>query len=280
MIQPRRLIGLCLFAAACARPAQAAETPRLDRTAVHDLFSQAKDLLRRANQAAASDPAAARDLYQKAILRLELIVRKGGVRNGKLYYNIGNAYFRMGDLGRAILYYRRAERLIPDDPNLRQNLHTARRQRRDKIEVPERTRVLHTLFFWHYDFSTQIRLTLFTVCFALVWVCAIARRFSRKALLAWGIVLSAVLAAMLFGSLLVEELHDRGHVGGVVLAPEVVARKGDSETYQASFEEPLHAGSEFERLERRGDWLHVALADGRRCWLPAKAVALVRQAPD
>ena len=62
----------------------------------------------------------------------------------------------------------------------------------------------------------------------------------------------------------------------MVLAEEVIARKGDSDTYEASFQDPLHAGTEFVLVEERGHWIHVELPDGRRCWLPSRDVGLVR----
>jgi tetratricopeptide (TPR) repeat protein len=252
-------------------------TATLDSAEIHHLFSQAKDFFRRGNEAALRDPEAANGFYQQAVMRFERIVRDGQVQNGKLYYNIANAYFRMGDIGRAILHYRRAERFIPNDPNLRQNLDYARRHRVDKIAVKPETQVLKTLFFWHYDLATGTRLYLSCVLFGLTWVLAGIRLFARRLAPRWGIVLSALLAALLFGSLLVEEVRGRRQVGGVILVEEVVARKGDSETYQASFEEPLHAGTEFELIEERREWLHIELADGRRCWIPTRAGALVQR---
>ena len=56
-----------------------------------------------------------------------------GVDNGKLYYNLGNAQLQIGDLGQAIVSYRRAERLIPNDSNLRENLRFARSLCRNQI---------------------------------------------------------------------------------------------------------------------------------------------------
>jgi len=271
IIEMGLLCVACVLAtgpSACGGPA--------DRAEIFDLFSEAKQLFRRANELMAKDPEGAEEVYREAAMRFERIAEAGGIRNGKLYYNIGNTYFRMGDIGRAILYYRRAERLIPNDPNLRQNLSFARRKRLDKIEEAQRTKVLKTLFFWHYDLSARTRMGLFAFFFATLWVCASARLFARRTLLTWAIAISAVLAVVLFGSLVVEELSNRRDVAGVILTPEVVARKGDSETYQPSFKDPLHAGTEFELLEDRGDWYHIELADGRRCWIPARAAGLVR----
>jgi tetratricopeptide (TPR) repeat protein len=209
-------------------------------------------------------------------MRFERIVDDGGVRNGRLYYNIGNAWFRMGDLGRAILHYRRALLYTPNDPNLQQNLAYARSKRRDRVEPKAETRVLRTLFFWHYDLAARTRLMLFAVAFGAVWVLAARMLFRRGTALRWGCFVAVGLSVLLLGSLTIEAAVSSRTVAGVVLADEAVARKGDAETYQASFKEPLHAGTEFDVVEDRGEWLQVDLADGRRCWLPRQSVGLVR----
>lgn len=248
----------------------------LNDTEIADLFSQGKEFFRQANEIAASKPQDARDLYRKAALRFERISREGGVQNGKLYYNIGNAYFRMNDFGRAILNYRRAEQFIPNDPNLQQNLESARKRRTDRIEEQQRTKVLKTVFFWHYDLSARTRSTIFTIAFLILWGCAAARLFFPRPFLKWVIGVSAALSVFFLASILVEHSNLRKHRPGVILAQEVIARKGDSETYQPSFKEPLHAGTEFTLVEDRGEWLHLELIDSRRCWIPSKAAGLVR----
>jgi len=270
-----RLLGLALIVAAvpCSRAAS------LSAGQAADLFSQGKQFFRQANDLAAKDPDKARDLYLKAAMRFERISSEGGVRNGKLYYDIGNAYFRMGDVGRAILYYRRAALFIRNDANLRQNLSYARSRRVDRIEEKQETKVLKTLFFWHYDLSSKVRLTLFTIFFAALFVVASVRLFVHRAGLVWLLVFCGGMAALLFGSLLAEEIAGARDISGVILSPEVVARKGDGETYQPSFKEPLHAGTEFKLIEDRKDWFWIELADGRRCWVPARTVGIVTQMP-
>lgn len=277
MMRWQRLMIVGIAGLAAVFPAAAAGRPTLDRTEISDLFSQGKQLFHQANELANKDPAQARELYHKAAMRFERIVREGRVHSGKLYYNIGNAYFRMQDLGRAILNYRRAERLMPDDVNLRQNLAFAQTKCTDKIPEKQETKVLRTLFFWHYDLSTPTRTTAFMIFFPALWGFAIVRLFVNRPLVNWGLVASAALAAVLLGSLAVEAWTGARNRPGVVVAPEVVARKGDGETYQPSFSEPLHAGTEFNLREDRGQWVHVELADGRTCWLPSKSVELVHQ---
>ncbi len=248
----------------------------LEPAQIVDLYSQAKDLFRQADELAAKSPETAEDLYAKSAMRYEQIIREGKLQNGKLYYNLGNIYFRMKDMGRAILNYRRAEQYMPNDPNLKQNLGYARQKRLDKLDEKQETKVLKTLFFWHYDLSGQHRFFLFVLCFTLLWIFAGIRLFTNRSVINWGIGIFLILSVSFASSLTADEIILRTRKPGVILSPEVIARKGNSETYAISFKEPLHSGTEFILIENRDNWYQVELADARTCWLPSKDVALVR----
>ena len=249
----------------------------LDGQEAAQLVEEGNQLFRRANQESAGDPVAAHELYEKAVMRYERVVKDGGVENGRLYYNIGNVYFRMKDTGRAILNYRRAEQYIPNDPNLHHNMQYARATRVDSIEEKQKTRLLKTLFFWHYDLNGATRAVIFAVLFAALWGLALVRLFCARTTLNWLIGSMAIASVLMLGSLLSDTIRSRTVKPGVVVAGEVVARKGDSVTYEPSFRAPLHAGVEFVIIEDRGDWKQVELLDGRRCWLPSGSVEMVRK---
>jgi tetratricopeptide (TPR) repeat protein len=239
------------------------------------LYERGEKSFRKANELVAADPQKAKDLYRKAVLTFETVVRDGGVQNGRLYYNIGNTYFRLGELGRALLYYRKAETLIPNDPNLQQNIRYAKSRTVDKIEEKPQAKVIKTLFFWHYDLDRRTRSVLFVLFFTLIWVSSTAFLFKKRAVFRYGAITGALVSLLLFTSLAVEAFHDSRSRLGVIVSNEVTARKGDSRTYQPSFKEPLHAGAEFSLLEHRKGWYHIELFDGRRCWIPDSAGELV-----
>ena len=132
------------------------------------LFSQANKAFQEANNALTSDPDAAQALFRKALLRYQKVAEEGA-DNGKLYYDIGNTYFRLGELGKAIVNYRRAERFLPDDENLQQNLAYALDQRLDKITPKTEKLLFKTLFFWHYDLPTTMRASLFAFFYVAFW---------------------------------------------------------------------------------------------------------------
>lgn len=240
------------------------------------LFNQANEAFHDANNTLAGDPEAARALFRKALLRYQKVASEG-IDNGKLYYDIGNTYFRLGELGKAIVNYRRAERYIPEDDNLRQNIDYALGQRLDKIEPKTEELLFKTLFFWHYDLSTTVRASLFAFFYVAFWIVGILLVWKRKR----GLIAIAggtlAITLLFLSSLLLERSVGRQKKPGVITASEVVARKGDSESYQPSFQEPLHAGTEFNLVENRQQWLYVELEDGRRCWVPSSKTELVNQ---
>jgi len=239
------------------------------------LFIQGNEAFRQANSLK-HDPNKADQLYQKAILIYERIINEGGVKNSKLYYNLGNAYFLKGNLGKAILNYRRAEKLDSSDPDIRKNLAFARSRRIDKVVPKTKKRVLQTLFFWHYDFSIRTKFLISCICFALIC-------FSITAMIWLGRGPATTAVAAICGVLLVcftvsvaiEAGRQSRTTYGVITARQVVAHQADWEDSPPSFKEPLHEGTEFELIERRPGWFHIRLADGSDGWLPENAAELL-----
>jgi hypothetical protein len=242
---------------------------------VYSLFNQANQFFREAN-ATTDNPEQAQKLYEKAILNYEKIINDAGIKNPKLYYNLGNAYFLKEDIGRAILNYRRAENLDKADTNIQKNLAFARSRRIDKVEVKTEERILETLFFWHYDFSVKTKFLLTCICLAIVCISVTATLWRGKSA---SLVITATICFLLtvsfLASVIVETRSQANTIRGVITNQQVVARQGDGPNYPESFTEPLHAGTEFDLLERRPGWFHIMLSDDSEGWIPDNAAELI-----
>ena len=68
--------------------------------------------------------------YEKSVALYESLIEEG-VETGKLHFNLGNAYFKTNELGRAILHYHKARRFLPGDEDLEANLRLADERRAD-----------------------------------------------------------------------------------------------------------------------------------------------------
>jgi tetratricopeptide (TPR) repeat protein len=207
-------------------------------------------------------------MYAEAAKQYEYLVEEEGLRNGYLFYDAGNSWFMAGDVGRAILNYRRAELFIPDNADLRHNLGTALEMRIDLIPPKEPHPLAVRLLGWHLNTPASLRWRLFAACWLLFWGAAVWMRRTTKKDARIATLATGVLSALLLGSLAVEYALSQKAQPGVITAGEVLARKGDGDMYAPAFLEPLHAGTEFNELENRGDWRHIRLDDGQTCWIP------------
>lgn len=249
---------------------------QLSETELESLNSQAISFFNQANGLVKTDPLKAYEFYDKAIVRYQKISDAGGVKNVYLYYNIANAYLLKHDIGRAILNYRRAEKLDPAYTDLIKNLNYARLQRKDHIPITTEKKILHTLFFWHYDLGQKVKFIATTSLWVSLCLIISTSLWSRKRRFAKRLtILFATAMIAISISLTIDMIHADRNVQGVILAESVVVRQGDSESYPPSLEQPLHSGTEFKVIEQRPQWLHMELTNGHKAWIHRTHVELI-----
>lgn len=223
---------------------------------------------------AREQPDAAAAAFTEAAQKFQLLI-DSGVRNGKLYYNAANAWLRLNEVGRAILCYRRAQKLRPGDGQIEANLRYARQLRRNQIPPSGERAFIETLLSWHFSTSPRQRFGVGLAAYSAFWGLLIARAFFPRRGLVYALVPLAVVWAVLGVSVYYDTAASAAHREGVILANEVVARKGNGEGFEPQFNEKLHAGVEFKLLEQRGRWLHIELPDGKRGWIRADDAELI-----
>ena len=222
-----------------------------------------------------SDPAEATQAFRKSAAKFQLLV-DDGIHNGELYYDLGNAWFQAGELGRAIANYLRAERLIPDDPRLVANLEYARSQVRPRITEDGHEALLRRLAFWHDGWSLRARLWGFGLSWLVLWGALSIRSLRRYP--GWNYLAgTAAACSLLLGVSAAWDIGiDSGQRRGVLIGDQVIVRKGNADSFSPQFQEPINRGVEFEVLEIRPDWLHIELGNGERGWIQTDDAELVK----
>ena len=209
--------------------------------------------------------------FQAAIEAWEELTRgRGG--DAATYYNLGNAYFKAGWLGRAVLNWERARRLEPRDRDTLENLDFARRLLVD--EVPESGGLLSRWLerlggLLSFEEAALSALALWSLL-GLVGVFAIVfNGVKRRAALAAAVVL--LLMLMVLSPVLGWHLWRLGESSeAVVLVPSIDVRSGPGERYTSVF--TVHEGLLVRVRQSTSGWYRVALPDGLGGWLPADAV--------
>ena len=192
------------------------------------------------------------------------------VVSGAVLYNQGNAFMRAGERGRAIACYRQAKRYRPRDPYLDANLRFAV----GDTDAARSKPIIEYILFWSEWISYHGKFQLSLGCALLTFGISVASLFvkpqllKRFGMLALCVTLAAVISAGY-------DWYRFSHLKyGVVIAEEVVARKGDSETYQPAFTKPLDEGTEFQVLEQRSGWIQLRLDGAQVGWVPSKDVVV------
>ena len=214
-------------------------------------------------------------MYAEAAQQFDYLVTEEGIRNGQLFYTLGNCWFMAGDPGWAILNYRRAETYLPRNADVQHNLKSTRALRVDLIPEREPHPLAAKLLGWHFKTSAALRGGLFSFCWLVLWGAWFWVQHSTKKTAQICVISAGLLSAVLLSSLATEAIMKHRSPPGVIISEEVLARKGDGERYAPAFQEPLHSGTEFLQLEARKSWWNIRLADGQTCWIPAHAAETV-----
>ncbi len=202
-----------------------------------------------------------------------------GYRSPELYYNLGNAYFKINRPGKAVLNYERALLIAnaKSRDDIKYNLELVRKSLTDEIEIlppfflkkwknnmrnlgTSRTwSIIAILFFW------------LSIGGFLVWLKGKSRRQKKIGFLAGMIILfiSVVPFYLAIDASIIEKNSDLA----VIMSNEVNLRSAPDVESNSIF--LLHEGTSVELLDQIGEWFKVKLQNGEQGWLPLKSLEKV-----
>jgi tetratricopeptide (TPR) repeat protein len=200
----------------------------------------------------AFDAAKTPDDYRQSASILESLLTDG-YRNGAVFYNLGNAYFRAGEYGRAIAAYKKAKPYRPRDPYLDANLRQALAVAPGRLPEPAVPWWRHVLFWSGWLSFPEKAYAAFTL-FLIAAAAASSGLLFRRSFVYWisaGLVIMAAVLSLDAGLAFADIVQSRH---GVVTR-ETIARKGIGKDYEPAFNQPLKDGAEFTVLSEAGDWI-------------------------
>lgn len=207
-----------------------------------------------------------------------LAIEQAGLESGDLYCNIGNAWFKRGEVARAILYYERALKRDPSHSDARYNLEFARTLVQDKIdEVPE-----FFLSSWVRKLSRSLSSDVWTLLFflflalaltaLLVFLLGRSRGWRKTGF--YAAVLCALLAALSLSFAGGQRAACLKQDEAIIMRPVVPVRSAPG-TEGAKDLFILHEGTKVRVIDRVSEWENIVLADGRQGWISASDADLI-----
>src|ERR1700746_4012692 len=207
--------------------------------------------------------------FKEAILGYEALIR-AGQWSANVFYDLGNAYFRTGDFGRAILNYERALALERHHPEAAANLQIARDWARP-LEMQQSSPERHLQFASVNQYSIAAAIAFWVGAFCTVAL-ILARRQSAR-LIALSILSFSVCALSIFAAYEIDH-GNKGRALAIITGDNVQARLATADTANSVL--ALPPGSEVKILSTRGDWMYAALPNDLRGWIQTKNAEQVR----
>jgi len=217
------------------------------------------------------------EAYREAIDSYTQILNQG-LESPEVYFNLGNAYYKLGESARAILNYERALKLSPRDQDIQTNLNLVNRTIVDRVESPP------ILFLWRWMNTIRDNMTAnewgkWSVITLWVAVAGIALSvFRRRGLLRQPIRYLAgvlfVVWVVFFAGYLWKSHTDRNTVQAIVTTQKVEVLSAPDETGTVLFD--LHEGVKIRVLRNVPGWAEITLLDPqKRGWLPIDVMEII-----
>jgi tetratricopeptide (TPR) repeat protein len=222
---------------------------------------------------AAGNAAYDRGGYLEAITLYEGLL-SSGLSSAALQYNLGNALFKAGRLGEAILAYERARRLDPRDPDIQANLDYLRTLTVDRIPPASSPLtalgIAYVMDLTSADQDAQVTLAAWLLAGLALAVAQAARREGPRKLALYAAAALMVPVLLCGGDLALKSYLDATRSYGVVMEREVNVLSGAGEENPTLF--TVHEGLKVRLRSRAGEWAQVSLDNGLVGWLPSPAV--------
>jgi len=217
--------------------------------------------------------------YDQATQIYQQIISQG-VQDSAIYYNLGNVYYKQGDLGRAIVNYERAALMNPRDSDIQANLTIARKQAEPSESLPaiatgpvdSITRLIGSWF--SIDETAILALGLWFAFSMLFLVWLQLEPGKARTWMGYSAFMTLLLVAVLTLSLGNRIYNEKVHPTAVVVADEITINSQPGDQYTTEYS--LHNGAEVVLLGTQGDWAHLSTpGETMEGWIPLSAVEYV-----
>ena len=215
--------------------------------------------------------------YNEAIENYNKIL-DNGEHSAALYFNLGNAYYKLNKVAPSIYYYEKSLLLDPSDNEVKNNLSFARNMTLDAIEQMPETGIAKVFSevtgFLSFD-QWAITAIIFMLLFVFGYIAFYYLSYSSKKRVAFiGSMASLFISLIALLIAYLEYTSYRSEQPAIVFENEVIVKSEPNNRSQETFR--IHEGTKVFVLDTLSDWNKIKLADGKTGWLPSTNIKLLK----
>lgn len=215
--------------------------------------------------------------YTEALQEYKILL-DAGYHSASVYYNTGNAYFKLNRLPEALLYFEKAALLAPGDDEVNYNLKMVQSLTGDKTEEVPMFFLKRWVMAWVHFMSldawawASVILFLLTAGFLLLFLFANTLSLKRIALYLTVVMLVFSVSAVVSAQARYRLMYL--NKGVVVMSSNVTAKSSPSESGRDLF--VIHEGTRADAMDQVGEWCEIRLLDGNKGWIKTDDIAWIR----
>ena len=210
--------------------------------------------------------------YEEAIENYSKII-DNNIESGEVFFNLGNAYYKLDEIGKSIYFYEKALNYIDGDEALDQNLKIARLKIIDKIEPIPKLFIFEWIDFVLHIISIEnwgwISFVLF---FSMALIFSLYILFTKRLLfsLSWIFFILFSISILIFiGRIYLFESVEFGIIFEKKVAVMSEPNLGASEVFI------LHEGTKVKINRSINDWFEISIADGKTGWCKSTSIGII-----
>ncbi len=215
--------------------------------------------------------------FENAVSSYEQII-ENGQHSAELYYNLGNAYYKLNKIAPSIYYYEKALLLKPNDSEILNNLSYAQNMTLDAIEALPETglskiydNVVNFLSFDQWAYTAITGMLLFVFCYIAFYYFDYSSS-KRIAFITSLVCISFTIIALLFAFMQYNDFNK--NQPAIVFVDEVNIKSDPNSSGQEVFK--LHSGAKIFVLDQLNDWKKIKIANGKTGWIQAEDIKLLK----
>lgn len=210
--------------------------------------------------------------YEEAIEYYDKILEKNIV-SGEVYFNLGNCYYKLDQIGQSILYYEKAKKYLSGDEALEQNLKIAQLKTIDEIEpIPK----LFLVNWWEKIINLLsinrlgwITLILFIITSVFISLFILMRRRFWLRLIWISVIFLTVFIIIYAGRIYEVETTKFGIIFDNKISIKSEPNLGAAELFI------LHEGTKVKINRDIDDWIEITIADGKTGWCKSHSIGII-----
>ncbi|MDW5289084.1 tetratricopeptide repeat protein [Formosa sp. PL04] len=214
--------------------------------------------------------------YAEAIDKYQAIL-DSGMQSSEVFFNLGNAHYKLNHVGPSVYYFEKALQLAPNDKDIKNNVAYARNMTIDAIDVVPQVgiskflnNITNVMSFDGWAITTVVLFVIFVILFISYYFAEYTN--SKRAAFTTSIIILGLGFLTLFFAFHDYNLTSKDNPA-IIFVQESQVKNEPNLSSEEAFK--LHEGTKVQVLDTVNNWKKIKLTDGKTGWISSADIKVL-----